>query len=289
MRSLPTALALTCLAGLLWPMIAAASIGAALATHQRSLGWALLALVIVATLIRPVPFADIGASLGAALFLVLAIVGDHLARGEGIGGIGIQGAIVSVLVLLATPWIIRIFIEEVQRVVAQIDVQTHRIDELTIREESGVYRPRFLESILDDEIGRARRYRRSLMLGLVAADDWNELVEDSSAPQLAALMREIDDHLLAAVRPVDKVVTLGNGEWLLVLPETPLEGAAVAAERIQKALGEVVNVPMRIGLADFPRDAVSREGLMDEARQALSFARVAGISVVDRSLLSEAH
>ena len=47
------------------------------------------------------------------------------------------------------------------------------IDDLTVRDtQTGAFKPKYVESILAEEIDRARRYHRSLTLSIVAADDW---------------------------------------------------------------------------------------------------------------------
>lgn len=43
---------------------------------------------------------------------------------------------------------------------------------------------------------------------------------------------------------------------------------------------------MRAGIAGFPEDDVTGTGLVAEAEEALSFARIAQITVASRSLLS---
>jgi GGDEF domain-containing protein len=95
------------------------------------------------------------------------------------------------------------------------------------------------------------------------------------------------EQLAKGTRTVDKIVQLGNGSFAIVLPETPLEGAEILAARLQEAASAEANIVLRIGLADFPRDAVSSEGLYREAQEALTFARIAELLVVDRTLLGQ--
>lgn len=288
MKSPPTALALVLLLGLIWPVAATAGIAIAASEDRAPLGWALLALVIVVTLVRPAPFADIAAAIGAAVVFVGADALQRILADSATDSLSIAGLAVPALALLVTPWIVRLLVVELNGVLTRIRTQSEEIDALRLREESGVFRTRFLDSILEEEIGRARRYRRSLTLGVISADDWSELVEDASAREVEALTQRIEEQLVLSLRPVDKAVAMGDGRWAMVLPETPLEGAAVAASRVQQELYRGTNIVMRIGLADFPRDAVIGSELIAEADQALAFARAANMLVVDRTLLSEA-
>lgn len=285
MKSPPTALALVLLLGLIWPLAATAGIAVAASDDHAPLGWALLALVIVVTLVRPAPFADIAASIASAAIFVGADALQRILAGSVTDSLSLPGLIVPAAALLVTPWIVRLLVVELNAVFTRIRTQEQEIDTLRLREESGIFRTRFLDSILEDEISRARRYRRSLTLGVIAADDWADLIEDASAREVEGLTQRIEEQLVLSLRPVDKAVALGDGRWVMVLPETPLEGAAVAASRIQQELYRSTNIVMRIGLADFPRDAVIGSELLAEADQALAFARAANMLVVDRTLL----
>jgi hypothetical protein len=61
----------------------------------------------------------------------------------------------------------------------------------------------------------------------------------------------------------------------------------VLAARLQASASREAGILLRIGLADFPRDAVTGEALIAEAREALTFARIADLLVVDRTLLGQ--
>jgi GGDEF domain-containing protein len=80
-------------------------------------------------------------------------------------------------------------------------------------------------------------------------------------------------------------VQVGDGAFALVLPETPLEGAEVLAARLQASASTEAGITLRVGLADYPRDAATPSGLVGEAQEALTFARTADLLVVDRTLL----
>jgi GGDEF domain-containing protein len=69
---------------------------------------------------------------------------------------------------------------------------------------------------------------------------------------------------------------------VVLLPETPLDGAQVVAVRIQQAALEDVGQKTRIGAAVFPDDAVTVEALLQEADAALDLARLEGVGIVQR-------
>lgn len=287
MRSVSTSLALSLLGALLWPLAGAALLARVLPESRQPLAWALLALVIIVSLIRPLPLLDIAVSIVAVVCYVGADAAQRWSLGGRLRNFPLSALLAVAVTLLVTPWLVRLLTVEIQRLINRVREQAQMVDTLTMREPSGAYRGRFMAALLDEEITRARRYHRSLIVGIVSVDDWQEIAADEPPARLAEIARTIEDHLVATVRPnIDKIVALGGGEWALLLPETPLTGATVVAERIQATLSAGREFVARIGLADFPRDAVTTDGLLAESRHALTFARSSGLRIVDRRLLS---
>ena len=70
--------------------------------------------------------------------------------------------------------------------------------------------------------------------------------------------------------------------------ETPLLPftTAVVAEKLANLASGLFGTQVRAGIAGFPEDDVTGTGLVAEAEEALSFARIAQITVASRSLLS---
>jgi diguanylate cyclase (GGDEF)-like protein len=153
-------------------------------------------------------------------------------------------------------------------------------------ESTGAYRSSSLNGILQEEVERGRRSKRSFTVCLVGLDDWHKAVADLGQAEAERRMKHAIAEVGASKRLLDKVVDVGDGEVFLVLAETPLGGAETVAWRLRARFSQELAAPVSVGIAEFPRDAVTETGLMEEVRQALSFARMAKIPVVDRSLLS---
>ena len=79
---------------------------------------------------------------------------------------------------------------------------------------------------------------------------------------------------------------MNGARFAALLPETGVEGAQVAAEKLAAAGEDLLGVEVRTGIASFPDDEVTASGLMREAEEALSFAQAASIRVASRSLLT---
>jgi diguanylate cyclase (GGDEF)-like protein len=290
MKWLSASLSLTVIAGCWWLLLAAPAIGATTSMPRAALGWALLAFVATVAVARRSRRAGTFAAIFASvLFVVATVVQVQLDYGDVVFDAGdIASMVLAVAMLFGTPFVFGVLLERIERLQRQVSYQNSVIDDLTVRDSSaGAFKPRYVESILAEEIDRARRYHRSLALAIVSADDWDAVVRDNGEIGARSVASRIVDQLAKGTRTVDKIVQLGNGSFAIVLPETALEGAEVLAGRLQESTSAEAGITLRIGLADFPRDAVSAEGLYREAQEALTFARIAELLVVDRTLLGQ--
>jgi diguanylate cyclase (GGDEF)-like protein len=109
---------------------------------------------------------------------------------------------------------------------------------LSVRDPlTGCYNRRHLNAaLLDGEIARARRYRLSLSLIMCDLDGFKAINDTYGHHAGDALLRGFA-HLLQAMtrEAVDTVVRYGGEEFLILLPETRLDGAVELAERIRAA------------------------------------------------------
>lgn len=291
MKNVSPIFALKLLLGLLWPLIAGAGLAVALSGSRLAVAWALLALLIVATVVRIRPLFDVALAAAAAVVFVIADALGRVADNDGLlDGMRPLALLATVVILLLTPAVQRLLMTEWGGLLTRLREQSLRIDQLTMRGETGVFRSHFLDLILDEEAGRAHRYRRALSVGVVTIDGWAELAEEAAeeGSGVRGLMRTVEEQLRAVSRSTDKVVEMEPGEWAIIWPETAVDGARTVATRIQRALEDDLNLPAYIGLADFPRDATTGADLLRAARQASAFARSARLPVVDRVLAVKA-
>jgi diguanylate cyclase (GGDEF)-like protein len=103
------------------------------------------------------------------------------------------------------------------------------IDALT-----GIHNKRYLMDFLDRELARSARHKRPLSLALLDIDRFKcindqlgHLGGDHTLRELAALVKR-------AIRKEELFARYGGEEFALVLPETTLQGAVQAAERIRQ-------------------------------------------------------
>jgi diguanylate cyclase (GGDEF)-like protein len=109
---------------------------------------------------------------------------------------------------------------------------------LSIRDPlTGCYNRRHLNAaLLDGEIARARRYRLSLSMIMCDLDGFKAINDTHGHHAGDELLRSFAQLAQAMTRDsIDTVVRYGGEEFLIILPETRLDGAVELAERVRAA------------------------------------------------------
>ncbi|WP_159978912.1 MULTISPECIES: GGDEF domain-containing protein [unclassified Novosphingobium] len=132
----------------------------------------------------------------------------------------------------------RVQVEHLLRESRRRLIATARRDHLT-----GLLNRRGLESVLHRELRRSRRAGKSL--SLIAIDiDWFKDYNDSLGhPQGDACLYAVARALIGCLRRAgDAACRYGGEEFLLVLPDTDIGGAATVAANCQRAIDDL-NIP----------------------------------------------
>lgn len=169
----------------------------------------------------------------------------------------------------------------------ELTARARVIDEIeSVDPRTGATKRQHADRLLNMEVERARRYGRPFTLLMLAPDDWGEYVQRVGGQQATRVVAELAQHYLARLRTVDTLIQVEGATFAALLPETGVEGAQVAAEKLAGAGDELLGVDVRAGIASFPDDEVTAAGLMREAEEALAFASAAAIRVASRNLLT---
>jgi len=147
---------------------------------------------------------------------------------------------------------------------------------------TGLLNRRGYQERLEAELSRAERHGTELSIVLGDLDGFKILNDrhghrhgDEALKRFAAICAE---HL----RGHDFVSRVGGEEFAIVLPQTPQQGAVLAAERLRRAVAEELAGPdgtpitASFGVATFPQDGISAEVLLDHADQAMYAAKTLG-------------
>jgi two-component system cell cycle response regulator len=147
---------------------------------------------------------------------------------------------------------------------------------------TGIANRGHIEHCLADEVERARRFGHPLAVGMLDVDHFKRINDGFGHPFGDRVIREVARILAETVRQVDKVGRYGGEEFLMVLPDTELQGAHILAERIRaliEAAGfdpEGYRGTVSIGVAEWRPDVPSWEALVSRADKALYEAKDAG-------------
>jgi len=152
-----------------------------------------------------------------------------------------------------------------------------RFDALT-----DVLRRRALLEVFDIEVARAKRYGSALsclMLDLDHFRKFNDAYGHQSGDRVLHLIaRVISGHC----RTSDYLGRYGGEEFLIILPETRIEGATTFAERVRSAVAEThldqdeERITVSIGAVQWQSADDSASSLISQADQALLQAKAAG-------------
>jgi len=139
------------------------------------------------------------------------------------------------------------------------------LERLTITDPlTGLYNRRFFQPRLDVEIERAKRYGRVSSLVMLDVDNFKEINDQRGHQFGDRVLAEVGKILKGNVRASDIVCRYGGEEFAVLLPETPLEQAGLAAEKLRTCLKEgfqegrdPVALTVSLGVASYPSPGVA--------------------------------
>jgi two-component system cell cycle response regulator len=152
---------------------------------------------------------------------------------------------------------------------------------------------RGFDELLSAEISRSRRFGRPISLLMIDLDDL-KVINDSYGHQAGdKVLKEIASMLKKSVRQCDIVARYGGDEFAVILVETGKVDAMLKANLLRDSLATpghtngIIGVQPKhtttisIGVASYPIDARTVEGLVREADRALYGAKARGGSSVE--------
>lgn len=154
------------------------------------------------------------------------------------------------------------------------------IDDLT-----GLYNMRSLYSRLEFEIERARRFDRSVCVVMMDMDHFKSVNDGHDHLFGSFVIAEVGKVIKATTRNIDIPARYGGDEFLIVLSETPVNGARMFCERLRKAIESAtftngvdsIKLTISIGFAmTNASEQISAKDLVRRADMALYEAKRSG-------------
>lgn len=125
-------------------------------------------------------------------------------------------------------------LEEANR---QLQQKNSMLEKLALTDPlTGIPNRRAMDRLVRSEQRRRARYPSPLALGLIDADHFKQINERYLLPGGDHVLVSLGQILADSVRSVDTVGRIGGEEFMVVAPETNVEGAVILAERIRSAV-----------------------------------------------------
>ena len=154
-----------------------------------------------------------------------------------------------------------------------------RTEQLTITDDlTRLFNSRYLNLYLGREIKRCKRHGIPLSVIFLDLDGFKSINDQYGHLAGSGTLTEVGGVLALGVRESDILARYGGDEFVVVLPETPASGALVIAERLRRAIEEhrflepqgiAARISASFGIATYPDHALSPEGLIQKADQAM--------------------
>ena len=154
-----------------------------------------------------------------------------------------------------------------------------KAEQLTITDDlTKLFNSRYMNLYIGREIKRCKRHGIPLSVIFLDLDGFKSVNDQYGHLAGSMTLTEVGHILTECVRESDILARYGGDEFVAVLPETPAAGALVIGERIRKAIedhpflksqGLEARISASIGIASYPDHALSPEGLIQKADQAM--------------------
>lgn len=147
---------------------------------------------------------------------------------------------------------------------------------------TGIFNRRYFEMRISEEIERARRYENDLSLVMVDIDHFKRLNDEFGHLLGDEVLRQVSNLFGLNLRKSDIVCRYGGEEFVVLMPQTPVDQAGSATDKLRKTVenwtfpGVARPVTISAGVAAFPADGDDRDALVEAADRALYAAKQGG-------------
>jgi diguanylate cyclase (GGDEF)-like protein len=199
-----------------------------------------------------------GAALAYLLLQVLEVVGV-LAYAPGLPGAQAPSSTLRFFSVLTVVISIVATTRFVSQLIGALREANSRLREQSQRDElTGLYNRRYLHARLDSELARVQRGGK-LMLMMIDLDGFKRVNDEEGHDAGDKMLAAVAQALLKATRRSDVVARIGGDEFVVLLPDTAIEGCQAVAAR-------VVDHARDVGRSTFPGIPVTASVGIAQAR-----------------------
>lgn len=161
---------------------------------------------------------------------------------------------------------------------------SRRNDSAVLDPLTRLYNHRFFMHQITQEVLRARRSSAKMSLLVITIDRFQAFAERSEWKEGEDVIKDIAALIRSTCRTTDILCRKEGAEFYLLLPDTPMEGAAVVIEKLRTTVESnvtslhlgPVRLTISIGAAIYPNHAILPKDLLETAKNALAEAQKLG-------------
>jgi diguanylate cyclase len=168
--------------------------------------------------------------------------------------------------------------------VTELTSYEQKLIEMNIKDGlTGIYNRRFLQTRLNEEYQRHRRYGMKLSLIMFDIDFFKKVNDCHGHPCGDSVLQSVASKIASCIRQTDCLARYGGEEFCCLLPQTDLPAALILAERFRQLIEEqvttcqenIVKVTISIGVSELAAEDHA-EALLNRADEALYQAKNSG-------------
>lgn len=151
---------------------------------------------------------------------------------------------------------------------------------------TGVWNHRYFDMRLSQEVERAIRFQHGLSLLVVDIDHFKMINDRHGHQRGNEVLIELAQRIVRGIRSqVDTLARYGGDEFVLILPETPVDGAHIVGQKLCESIGrepfagegqDPVLVSVSVGVACLPQHGTTAQALLQSADRAMYVAKTRG-------------
>lgn len=159
-----------------------------------------------------------------------------------------------------------------------------RLHQLSIVDDlTGMYNRRYFAERLEEEISRAARYNYKLACLMIDIDYFKNINDQYGHLIGDIILRDLAEIIRSSIRVVDVAARFGGEEFVVLLPQTNLQGGLSTAEKIRCktatypfSCAEDISLTVSIGISCYDQHHPGAIYLLNQADQALYEAKKMG-------------